>query len=220
LPAASDPYQPLGIVQTVAPLYPLQESQLAYGTVQVRIAVDASGQLTDSLVVASTRQWFSDSAITALKQWKFVPARRDGVAVAATTELIFNFERRGLLVVSESSGEAVVRVMREMDPGYRTYGLKELDAPPAAMHVAKPVLTEDMKSRAIAGTVVVNFYIDETGRVRMPMVSNDALSELAALVLETVRQWRFQPPTYGGRPVLTRVSQTFHFHPDMARAGM
>jgi len=219
LAADSGYYQPLRIEQTVAPVFPLSETKLAFGMARIRIAVDSSGRLTDALPVAHTRHWFADSALSALKQWKFEPAVRDGVPVAATVDLAFNFERRGVFIVSETASESLVEAMRELDASYRTYELQELDAPPAPVRVFRPAPTEAMKSRAISRTVVVNYYIDERGRVRVPAVINEAPPELAALVVETVRQWQFQSPTHGGHPVLTRVSQTFHFRSNKAKAG-
>jgi TonB family protein len=65
--------------------------------------------------------------------------------------------------------------------------------------------------KGVHGRVSVDFYIDETGVVRMPAVSPRDNIELTALSLEALRQWRFEPPTRNGKPVLVKASQVFSF---------
>ena len=62
----------------------------------------------------------------------------------------------------------------------------------------------------------MDFLIDEEGRVRLPAVSratNEANEELAAAAVTAVTQWRFEPPTAKGKPVLVRAQQDFAFQP-------
>jgi hypothetical protein len=93
--------------------------------------------------------------------------------------------------------------------GYRT--LRELDRIPTPVQVvspASPSLASGEKSR----TVVVDLYIDEEGRVCMPSVSRaDVGTAWAAFALDAVKQWRFEPPLYRGRPTLALVRQNFNF---------
>jgi len=66
------------------------------------------------------------------------------------------------------------------------------------------------------GKVSVEFYIDETGRVRMPSVdleTNEAYEDLSATAIAAVGQWQFEPPTVKGRPVLVVAHQDFTFQP-------
>jgi outer membrane biosynthesis protein TonB len=45
----------------------------------------------------------------------------------------------------------------------------------------------------------------------MPAVSPRDNSELTALSLEALRQWKFEPPTRNGKLVLVKASQVFSF---------
>jgi TonB family protein len=67
--------------------------------------------------------------------------------------------------------------------------------------------------------VVVDFYIDETGAVRMPYVTGRPHTLLANLAVDAVRQWKFEPPTRNGTPVLVHARQVFHFNPMAAKNG-
>lgn len=71
----------------------------------------------------------------------------------------------------------------------------------------------------VRGDVTVSFYIDEQGAVRMPYVLGQPNLELADLAVEAVRQWKFEPPTRQGRPVLVHAQQLFRFNRATAPKG-
>lgn len=79
------------------------------------------------------------------------------------------------------------------------------------MKVVPPSYPQEWASRGLTGPVTVNFYIDETGRVRMASCPAGTNSQLAHPALEAVRGWEFNPPTSGGRPVLVYARQVFNF---------
>ena len=47
--------------------------------------------------------------------------------------------------------------------------------------------------------------------MRVPSVSVEDDSLLTSLAVAALRQWRFEPPTRNGNPVLVRASQVFNF---------
>ena len=63
----------------------------------------------------------------------------------------------------------------------------------------------------MTGRVQVHFFIDETGAVRMPSVEAPAHPYLAETAVNAVREWKFEPATRRGRPVLIAASQQFDF---------
>jgi TonB family protein len=65
----------------------------------------------------------------------------------------------------------------------------------------------------VGGKVTVDFFVDESGKTRMPVVAGRSDDSLAGFAIAAVKQWRFEPPTRGGIPVLVRVSQDFNFVP-------
>jgi outer membrane biosynthesis protein TonB len=56
------------------------------------------------------------------------------------------------------------------------------------------------------------FYIDQEGKPRLPAILSMDDPILAEIALETIREWRFAPPTSGGEPAITRARQQFVFH--------
>jgi TonB family protein len=65
----------------------------------------------------------------------------------------------------------------------------------------------------VHGTVIVDFFIDENGKLRMPAIQRADHDELASLAVAAMLQWKFEPPTRQGVPVLVRAKQVFHFGP-------
>jgi TonB family protein len=209
-------FQPIEIHQTAPVEYPLAPEVLNYPFAQVTflITVDAGGRLTDILPVYYTDPAFEETAHYAVAKWTFGPARLGGRPVSATKELNFNFERRGPVVVSQTVGQLVDSQFRRAFPEgstYRAYSLRELDGKLSALRQAAPRYTEALAARRASGTVTLAYYVDELGRVRMPVTVNDADPGLADQAVEAVKQWQFEPPTRNGRPVLVLVCQSFRF---------
>ena len=82
--------------------------------------------------------------------------------------------------------------------------------PPPIVTVT-PQYSGQQAAKGVKGMVTVDFYIDVTGAIRMPAVSVKDDSELTALAVTALRQWKFEPPTRNGHPVLVRASQVFNF---------
>ena len=142
------------------------------------------------------------------------PAKLRGEPVGATVELDFNFESQGTLVVSQTSIDNLqARLLQLMAGAYvfRPCSLKELDRIPTPIFTVSPIYPRELADKGVKGRVVITFYIDETGTVRMPAGSVDDDSRLISLAIAALRQWRFEPPTRSGKPVLVAAEQTFNF---------
>jgi periplasmic protein TonB len=215
-PARPPEWQSLKIFQTVEPIFPLQLQQLSVtsGEARVVINVDGTGKLDEYLVVGYTMPEFADVAVRAIKQWKFEPAKLRGEPVGATVELSFHFESQGTLVVSQTVIDNLQARLLQLMPGayaYRPCSLKDLDKIPTPIYTVSPIYPRELAEKGVKGKVVIGFYIDETGAVRMPAGSIEDNSELIALAIAALRQWRFEPPTRNGKPVLVAAQQTFNF---------
>lgn len=61
------------------------------GSATVRITVTATGDVSDVSVVNMTRKEFGESAVQAVKFWKFLPRINNGSAVDSSVEMKINF---------------------------------------------------------------------------------------------------------------------------------
>ncbi len=214
LPAKTPEQVTLNIIQTEEAVFPLSlvNTAVMSGTVTVAIDVDQKGQLSDCLVTSYSRKEFADSAVSALRRWRYEPPHLQGEPWASVQEIHFDYSRTGV-VVSFTGLEAWTARLEELTKGrfaYRTYFLRELDRIPTPIQVVSPAAGPNEAKR----TVTVEFYIDEEGRVRLPSVAQEAARDAyAANAIAAVRQWRFEPPLHKGRPVLVIVQQQFNFVP-------
>jgi TonB family protein len=214
-------YTPMKVIQTQPVAYPRQLSDLGLtaGQVRVSVQIDETGKLTDHLVTAYSHPLFADSAVQALKKWRFEPAMLQGQARSATVDLEFVFETRGMVVVNMNVGSYVEMRDLQLRPtahSYRVSRLSELDRIPTPAKVVSPVYPPTADQERQEATVTVFFYIDEQGTVRMPAVSresSEANEILAGAALQAVTEWKFEPPMSKGRPVLVAARQDFHFRP-------
>ncbi len=83
LPAATDP---------VAYPWELPPSE---GNVVVEITIDERGEIVRKTVLQSLGPQLDEKVMTALEDWHFHPATRNGVAIASKQDAIFHFRSRG-----------------------------------------------------------------------------------------------------------------------------
>lgn len=213
-PAVVDPDNvPCRIVQAVKPMFPalMMNEGVSQGSVHLMLYVDATGALTDSLVTAYTRKAFADEVAPLLGKWKFAAGRVKGEAVDTIIDLTIVFELDGISVVQHFAPEAVLDA--EPRPGfeYQAARVQDLDRVPTPLHIVEPTYPREWMNQGITGSVSVDFFIDETGRIRFPRVVASEQAQLEGIALAAVQQWRFVPPKAKGQSVLVHARQVFEF---------
>lgn len=219
--AAGSGYQPMKIIQTEPVLYPRDVAALGVieGQAQVAIQIDDKGHLTDFVVIGYTHKSFADASVAALKKWNFEPAYIDERPHAATANLTFSFETRGMVIVDLTVNNVLeVQKLRNRADYYGSWActLSQLDRIPTPTKVVRPRYPLEAGGQARAATVTVHFYIDQQGRVRLPAVSRETSQTsdaFAAEALEAISHWEFEPPLSHGKPVLVSATQDFNFKP-------
>lgn len=193
------------------PLRPMREG-ITHGTARVRVSVAADGQLLDALLVACTHLDFGDEAMRVVKLWRFEAERVKGEPIGVVAEIVFAFDVNGTVAVEKRAPSLAEDDRRSAEPlVYQAVSMKELDRIPAPSQVVPPAYPKEWSDRGIAGTATVEFYIDETGRARLPLVTASSHPLLASSALTAVSGWKFEAPTRRGQPVLVHASQVFRF---------
>jgi TonB family protein len=93
---------------------------------------------------------------------------------------------------------------------YHVCSLRDLDRIPTPLHVVAPAAS----LRPDAGEVKVEFYIDEQGKVRIPVARETSDAAFANAAVDAVSQWQFEPPTSKGKAVLVHAVQIFTIKPE------
>jgi TonB family protein len=214
--AQSRQIEPLRIERTVEPIFPSALVRThPKGIARLVLNVSSQGALEDALVVGYNARGFADEALWVVKRWRYEPARLGGEPIASSWEVVITFEHSGAMV-SLFDVDGINQVLNGAyvgDEVYRPRLLHELDRPPVATKTAQPAYTEEMQRRGLKGAVTVNFYIDEEGNVRMPSLQEQDHNILGVNAVAALRQWKFEPPTVGGKPALVKARQVFHFNP-------
>ncbi|MDE3083809.1 MAG: TonB family protein [Verrucomicrobiota bacterium] len=200
------------VIQTVKPVYPVRllNDGITHGETRVMLQIDSAGRLTDTLVTAYTHRGFADEALRVIPQWKFEPAQVAGKPAGSVVEVTFDFKMDDMVVIEHKHPKEEP----DLEAGqyqFQPASLKQLDRIPTPIHVEPPFYPQKWADRGIKGHATVEFYIDETGRTRMPAVIAADDHMLAGAAIAAVESWRFEPPTEKGRPALVKAQQTFNF---------
>jgi len=210
--AAAPADVPCGVTNEVAPAYPSREfhNGIIAGRARLLLRVDPQGNLVDALVAGYTLPGFAEAAMNAVKRWKFEPARIDGRPAFANLDVTFAFDvnRPLATAVYGPRDESPVALANYQDGAVSA---SQLDQPLAPLSTVAPAYPADWAQRGIKGSVVVEFYVDETGRVRLPAIVSTDRPELGWIAVPAIEQWRFPPPTRHGQPVLVKAQQAFQF---------
>lgn len=214
VPVSAEPGVNAGrIIQTVRPQFPLvlMRNAVRQGQVLLLLEVAPSGQLADVLVTAYTREEFADEVRRVLPLWRYEPARVAGQPVATIMALSVRFELEGVLITAPQVSDTAEARARHEKFSYEAKNLRQIDRIPTPVKVVAPAYPPEWARRGLSGKIDVNFYIDESGRVRMASCPPGTDDRLAGLALSAVKEWQFTPPSADGRPVLVSARQVFNF---------
>jgi protein TonB len=80
-----------------------------------------------------------------------------------------------------------------------------LDNPPRTRSQTPPAYPAEARRNGLPGEVLVDFIVDESGRVKTAHVVNSTDRQFEEPTLRAVYLWRFQPGKKNGRPVSFRM---------------
>ena len=90
-----------------------------------------------------------------------------------------------------------------------------LDDSPRARSQVSPTYPAAERSAGITGEVVVEFVVDETGRVQQPRIVRSSRTGFELATLRAVEKWRFEPGKKDGRTVKFRMIVPIQFNLDL-----
>jgi TonB family protein len=201
------------IHQKVRPVYPMRViyDGIVHGEANVLLEIDSRGQLTDHLLVSCTQRDFGDEAMRTVREWAFEPGTQDGRPVSSVVSVAFDFSVNGTIAYDKHFGGPRDEAFSGDRFSYFPRGASSLDRMPAPINTPQPAYAKAWIDEGREGSVTIQFYIDETGRARIPVIVSDSDRFLAAAAVAAVKEWRFEVPTFRGKPVLAQAEQVFVF---------
>lgn len=155
------------------------------GRVVLETVIGTDGRPTAIKVIKSLHPSLDGKAIAALELWRFMPAQKDGKAVAIRSEVEMTFALGDRRIYDKSSAD--------------------ITSAPVVVFEKRPAYTAEAMRQKIQGTVLVEGVVGEDGSVAGARVVKGIREDLDEKALSAFRQWRFKPARAGGRPVAYRV---------------
>lgn len=180
------------------------------GVVTVAIGRDAEGRVTDLLVLDSTDARLTESVRDAVSEWRFARPANQPSALGPVVPLVrFLFKADGIAMTTPPTGNAAGRSIETAPVVLPT--LADLDGDMKPLQQIFPAWRSRPRDVSADATVTMKYFIDEEGRVRVPVVLESSAPELGEAALHAIAQWRYPPPRVNGRPTIAIDLQTFQF---------
>jgi TonB family protein len=201
-PGAPDATAAVPMVEqyTTPPLYSDEaRARGIEGIVTVEVRVGVYGSVERLRIVKGLGYGLDENALLAVRDWRFFPGKRDGVAVEATTQIDVEFNLRNAELNELIANDMATRI----GPGV---------SPPQVIHRIEPQYSTATLRQKPAGAVVLDAVILEDGTPRIVRVIRSLDWELDEIAINAVKQWRFSPAMKDGRFVRVRMNVAVDFH--------
>jgi TonB family protein len=195
----------------VSPVYPKNaEAEENQGQVVIRAFINEIGDVEKSEVVDSTDTVFNQSALDAVKQWKFKPYMEQGKAIPVVVRVPVDFALPDQVVDKRAWSDEYSK--DELPPGVpRRVRVQSRILTGAMIHQVLPVYPWQAKKAHIEGLVIFNALISREGRIEgLRLISGD--SPFVKPAIGAVRQWRYEPYLLNGESVEVDTQIEVHFN--------
>ncbi len=214
---------PAGITTSEPPLdlaYPgsAYTAGVSKGYATVGVMLDANGRATDFLLIAYSQPYFGDALLRKARKLTYAPLRAKGTAVPSRYLVGYTFYPDAPVIMNASTAlrHRIEEISGRPYFAYSPHLQSELDTPLEVIESAVPLFPGGFaREPGKVVEVAVSFYVDETGRLRLPNVDATASPLLVPNAIEALRQWRFKPPTIRGKPVLAYARTLVRFEQDI-----
>lgn len=197
----------LELVSAPPPDYPLEAAAKGLqGIAWIQLHISESGDVA-STEILSGDPILANAAALAMKQWKFKPFIRDGRPVRVSRKMSYNFEIKG----KGADPCAVVEAASAVNQAHQHIRLSQAVMEGALVHRVEPEYPMIARAKNVQGTVILEMNIGEDGRVA-DLKALCGPPELIPAALAAVRQWRYRPYIYEGKPVAVETTVKVRFH--------
>lgn len=179
------------------------------GSAKVRVRIGAGGQASALELLEASHPDFGQATLAMLAAWRFDPAAAATPRGDLVWEQTFNAAKPAEAGVPASATRLMDRLALG---GADIAGAGQLDGPLRPVLRVEAAVPQALRGARSDAQAVVNFYVDETGRVLLPeLVStpdNASDSAFGWAALTAVNRWRFEPPRRQGQPTTARGQVT------------
>jgi len=193
----------------IYPVYPYEMFRNGKkGEATVAVFINSRGVVEQIAVAKETAPEFGYAALAACEYFEFNPALLGGKPTDAVITIRQKFDSDSPFVADEDRD--MLRL--EKKTPQKIIAASKLDAVPKRTVFRKPSFPLAAFAAGLTeGDAVVEFLIDTEGKVRLPRIVSGTHPSFGYRAVQTVANWRYEPPMSQGKPVVTRVRIPFHF---------
>lgn len=205
------------------------------GTVILQVVIDENGTVKSAEVLRPLGMGLDEEAVRAVEQWRYRPTVHRGQPVEVMLTVTVQFELDDERVVRlrrtpegrdpekagdpEEASPSKWRQLRPL-PDERDIGEAGPRGPlrvggeirePERIESVNPPYPELARRARLEGTVILQAIIDKQGNVKDAEVLRPLGLGLDEAAVEAVRQWKYTPTYYEGRPVEVILTVTVQF---------
>jgi TonB family protein len=191
----------------VVPVYPyslLRKGKT--GSAVVVCAIDQNGVVGQTQVNEATFPELGESLAAALEAQTFTAAKRGGQVTTSLIAVEYKFSADDVAVREDRA--LLERETKQPDTIAKA---NKLDAQLKPTATRQPAFPSALRGKAESGEAVVEFLIDEQGRVRLPRIVSATDPAFGDAAAQAVAAWQFVAPKAGGQPAVVKEKMPIKF---------
>jgi hypothetical protein len=169
---------------------------VAVGTVVLEVSVNEKG-MVEGVCPIREIQSLTETAVESVRNWRFKPAVLNGQPTRSRTVVAVTFNPAASLA-QDVPLSPLSATEHSSDPA--------LEPEPVKVVLAR--FPQYPPNSVTTGTVIVRVTVDSKGRIENPVAIRD-IASLTAPCIDVVKEWRFEPAEFRGKPIPASVAVAF-----------
>ena len=182
--------------------YPAQS--IAIGTVVLEVIVGEKGKVEDVQPIREIES-LTEVAIDSVRSWQFNPASSEGKQVRSRTAIAVTFNPAAIPAANVPLPPLSPKAHSRTDT-----------LQPQPVDVEAAAFPQYPVNSIASGTVVLRVNVDETGRVENT-VAVRRIPSLTSPAIRALREWKFKPAEFDGKPLPSSIALAFVLRPPLPR---
>jgi TonB family protein len=172
------------------------------GSVVLRAVISKTGTIEDLKVVSGPKE-LTESAIDAVKRWKYLPYLLNSQPVEVDTTITVNYMLEG---------SAEIKTPENVDAsGEQPKKAGGAISAPVLLYAPEPEFSAQAREDKVSGNVKLSLWVDEKGRPSHVHVVKGVGHGLDEKAIEAVQAYKFKPAMEHGKPVLVSLNVEVNF---------
>ena len=173
-------------------------------------SIDRFGTVIEPIVDRASHEEFGLAAMIATSEWIFEPATKNGVPIAISVKIPFNFE---IAFEHKLNVEMGREVFKELEvPVIPSFELAQTPVP-SFMPAFDAFYPEDLKNTGKSSAVSLEFIINPSGKVINPRIVSISTPGFEEAAMRAVSHIKYNTVRFEGQPAYVSITLPIQFSP-------